>query len=97
MKTSDIKEIFKENFWGFFTVFILAIFGILNQWIVAKTSSIFWKNLFWHLAGLIGLIFLAIFMDYRKIPFHLVWYFYWFLIFILFILLFFKKRWLNIG
>lgn len=97
MKISHVKEIFEENFWAFLTVFILAAFGILNQWIIAESSSIFWKNLFWHLAGLTVLIFYSIFVDYRKIPFYIVWYFYWFLILILLILLFLKKRWFEFG
>uniref|UniRef100_A0A7V5XG30 Rod shape-determining protein RodA n=1 Tax=Thermodesulfobacterium geofontis TaxID=1295609 RepID=A0A7V5XG30_9BACT len=97
MKVNSIKEIFRENFWGLFVVFILAILGILNQWIIAETTSILWKNLFWHLVGLISLIFLAFLIDYRKIPFNIVWYSYLVLILILLILFFLKKRWIDFG
>jgi len=97
MKTNNIREIFRENFWGLFVVFVLAILGVVNQWIIAETSSIFWKNLFWHLVGLICLIFISLLLDYRKIPFNIVWYSYLILIFILFVLFIFKKRWINFG
>ena len=97
MKIINIKGIFEENFCGFLVVLILAILGILNQWIISGASSIFWKNLFWHITGFILLIFLAVFIDYRKIPFQIVWSFYIFLIIILFILMIFKRRWLYFG
>jgi rod shape determining protein RodA len=97
MRTENIKGTFKENFFGIFIVFILAILGILNQWIIAETSSIFWKNLFWHLTGFTVFLFLSILIDYRKIPFQIVWYLYLILVFILFILFIFKQRWFNLG
>lgn len=97
MRTDNIKGTFKENFFGIFTVFVFAILGILNQWIIAETSSIFWKNLFWHLTGFTVFLFLSIFIDYRKIHFQIVWYLYLILVFILFILLILNQRWFNLG
>jgi len=97
MRTEIIKETLRENLIGILIVFILALFGILNQWIIAETSSLFWKNLFWHFAGFTLFLFFSLFIDYRKISFQIVWYLYLLLVFVLFVLFIFKERWFNLG
>lgn len=94
---SNFKEIFLENIWGFLAVFSLSFFGILNQWVIAENSPIFWKNLIWHLAGLSFLIGFIWLIDYRKITLSIVWVCYILLTLILFILMIFKKRWIEFG
>lgn len=97
MGIKGIKENFREIFWGILIVFILALLGILNQWIIAGNSTLFWKNLFWHLSGFTILIFLTFLVDYRKIPVQIIWYIYLVLLFVLFISFILKKRWLSLG
>ncbi len=93
----NFKEIFIENIWKILTVFSLSFFGILNQWIIAENSNIFWKNLIWHIVGLSFLLSFIWLIDYRKITLSIIWPCYLFLLLILFILMIFKKRWIEFG
>lgn len=97
METKEAKEGLKEIFWGVLIIFILALLGILNQWIISGNSILFRNTVFYHLVGFTGLVLLTIFLDYRKIPILIIWSFYLFLIFIFLVLCVFKKRWLNLG
>ncbi|MGC9016662.1 MAG: FtsW/RodA/SpoVE family cell cycle protein [Caldimicrobium sp.] len=95
--TTRFKEFIKENMWVFLVLFCLILINIINQLSMGETSGYFWKNVLWHLIGLVLFCLFVIFFDYRKVPLGFVWIVYFLIVFLLMVLALFKKRWLVIG
>ncbi len=64
---------------------------------MGETGSYFWKNLLWHVIGIIIFLFFLLKFDYRRVSIELMWIIYLLLLILLLILAVFKKRWLVIG
>jgi rod shape determining protein RodA len=100
---TKIKEVkttalfLKENYKAFLAVFCLALFGIVNQLGMGETRGYFFKNVLWHVIGIVIFVGVTFLTDYRKLTLKILWLFYGVVMFLLSLTLITKGRWLHLG
>ncbi len=97
MLKEKIKSILKIFKIPFLILFFLIVISELNQLGMGEEYIYLWKNIGAHLIGIIILIFLSFFWDYRRVTLNMVYFIYGILLVILLICFFLQKRWLNLG